>query len=297
MDEDLSELLDSALDDFKAPNKPTHSDKEEVKFDPLGVAPVRKKKKKKPSESGRADGIAGGVGGAAMTGSSNSGGGAKLPTEGVHVEEQDDEFDAVADELASSLADMLSDAQGPQKTKLQETLAALSQQAKGPPGYDDERAEKSPDDINEAMYEQIVGQFESLSQGEDMQRMMDAMLQQLLSKEVLYEPMKEIAAKYPTWLEENKERIKPEEHARYSKQLAFVNAIVAAFEDPTSDFVKVVSLLQEMQACGMPPQEIMRELTPGMEFGQDGLPVFPEMKAGAENGRLPPELAQQCTVM
>merc|ERR1711998_611493 len=102
--------------------------------------------------------------------------------------------------------------------------------------------EKSPDDINEAMYEQIVGQFESLTQGEDMQRMMDAMLQQLLSKEVLYDPMKEIAAKYPSWLEENKERLEPEERARYSKQLTYVNAIVAAFEDPTSDFVKVVGL-------------------------------------------------------
>ena len=52
---------------------------------------------------------------------------------------------------------MLSGMQGPQKTKLQETLAALSQEAKGPAagGYD-ERADKSPDNVNEAMYEQIV---------------------------------------------------------------------------------------------------------------------------------------------
>ena len=106
--------------------------------------------------------------------------------------------------------------------------------------------------------------------------------------------VKEIAAKYPPWLEANKGSLDAGDYARYRKQLTHVEAIVVAFEDPTSDFVKVVGMLQDMQACGMPPQDIMKDLTPGMEFGQDGLPVFPEMKA---EGGLPPELAQQCTIM
>ena len=45
-----------------------------------------------------------------------------------------------------------------------------------------------------------------------------------------------------------------------------------------------------MQQCGQPPQEIVDELAPGMQFGPDGLPSF---GGGAGDEALPPELREK----
>ncbi|KAI5061548.1 hypothetical protein GOP47_0024053 [Adiantum capillus-veneris] len=47
-----------------------------------------------------------------------------------------------------------------------------------------------------------------------MQAIMDTMMQQLLSKEVLHEPMKELYEKYPNWLEVNKSSLSDEDFRR-----------------------------------------------------------------------------------
>ena len=41
---------------------------------------------------------------------------------------------------------------------------------------------------------------------------------------------------------------------------------------PPLALVDVVGLLQEMQACGQPPQEILKDLAPELQFGPNGLP-------------------------
>lgn len=43
--------------------------------------------------------------------------------------------------------------------------------------------------------------------GGDMSGLLESMMQQLLSKEVLYQPLSEMGAKYPTWLEANKDSL------------------------------------------------------------------------------------------
>ena len=70
-----------------------------------------------------------------------------------------------------------------------------------------------------------------------------------------------------------------------------------------SDFSSCLLFLQ-MQQCGQPPQEIVDELAPGMQFDSEGLPRFPGGGAGAGGpgsggrgaGDLPPELAD-CSIM
>lgn len=54
-----------------------------------------------------------------------------------------------------------------------------------------------------------------------------------------------------------------------------------------------------MQQCGQPPQEIVDELAPGMQFGPDGLPSFGGGAgglAGLGGEELPPEL-RDCAIM
>lgn len=99
-------------------------------------------------------------------------------------------------------------------------------------------------------------------------------MRQLLSKEVLYEPMKEIGERYPEWLESNKSELSKEDLARYTRQHEFIKQLCQVYETTPNDFQRVVDLMQNMQDCGQPPPDIVRELAPGLELGEDGLPVY-----------------------
>jgi len=48
--------------------------------------------------------------------------------------------------------------------------------------------------------------------------------------------------------------------------------ICAAYETESDNFQTVLQLMQEMQECGKPPIEIVKELAPGIELGPEGLP-------------------------
>ena len=109
---------------------------------------------------------------------------------------------------------------------------------------------------------------------QDMQGLMDTMMRQLLSKEVLYEPMKEIGDRYPGWLESHKSELSSEDTARYTRQYDFIKQLCHVYETTPDDFSKVVDLMQNMQDCGQPPPDIVRELAPGLELGEDGLPTY-----------------------
>jgi peroxin-19 len=53
------------------------------------------------------------------------------------------------------------------------------------------------------------------------------------SKEILYEPMKELDDKFPAWLDKNRDKTSAEELKRYEEQRVLVGEIVARFEQPT----------------------------------------------------------------
>ncbi len=97
------------------------------------------------------------------------------------------------------------------------------------------------------------------------------------------------AAQYPSWLAHKRGAIRAEDHARYTRQSALVQ-LLAVSDMAAEDRGRVMELMQEMQACGAPPQEIMAELAPGVTFGADGAPQFPPGGAGG----VAPELANSC---
>ena len=165
--------------------------------------------------------------------------------------------------------------------KMQEAIASLS-------GTGDESGDPAKQE------EAMKGFMDAMAQGQKgMQEMMDTMLQQLLSKDVLYEPMVEIAAMYPPWIKKNKKKLPDEEIVRYEAQLAKVRSIVEEFEKPEGEtqFQTVVTLLQEMQSFGQPPEEIMKELQAKKGGGHELPPWMQPRAAGAEG--MPPG----CTVM
>ncbi|KAJ7239946.1 Pex19 protein family-domain-containing protein [Mycena haematopus] len=100
------------------------------------------------------------------------------------------------------------------------------------------------------------------------------MMGELMSKEVLYEPLTELADKFPPYLASHSPSSVPPllaaDRTRYESQLARVRTVLAIFDAP--DFrdedkekrERVVSLMAEMQSFGSPPPELMGPLPPGL---------------------------------
>ncbi|TDL20509.1 Pex19-domain-containing protein [Rickenella mellea] len=147
----------------------------------------------------------------------------------------------------------------------------------------DASAAAASTDPLEALLSQLGSGLDGSGENEDeMQGMLETMMQQLMSKEVLYEPLKELRDKFPAYLSENASKLSMEDKSRFNNQLDCVTKIVAVFEDPTySDDnhekgAQVATLMNEMQSFGSPPTEIMGDLPPGLELGPDGLPKMPD---------------------
>ncbi|KAI3453474.1 hypothetical protein Pfo_010137, partial [Paulownia fortunei] len=104
----------------------------------------------------------------------------------------------------------------------------------------------------------------------DMESIVETMMQQLLSKEILHEPMKEIGERYPVCLEENKAKLGDEEYARYSHQYEHIRDLTQVYETVPENFNKIVELMQKMQECGQPPNDIVQELAPDFDLSTPG---------------------------
>jgi len=89
-----------------------------------------------------------------------------------------------------------------------------------------------------------------------MEGLLDQLVNQLLSKDVMLEPMKHLHAEFPQYLATHQSTLSTEELSRYQRQQALVGKILNAYEDSPPDTDKVATLMQEMQACGPPPAAI-----------------------------------------
>ncbi|PKI53036.1 peroxisome biogenesis protein 19-2-like [Punica granatum] len=139
------------------------------------------------------------------------------------------------------------------------------------------------DDLgSNAMMEDWVKQFEELAGSQDMESMVETMMQQLLSKEILYEPMKEIGEKYPKWLEDHKLTLSEEEYKRYAHQYELIKDLNEVYENEPDNFNKIVDFMQKMQECGQPPNDIVRELGPDFDISNLGQ-LSPEMLESQPN--------------
>ncbi|CDO68975.1 hypothetical protein BN946_scf184777.g5 [Trametes cinnabarina] len=147
-------------------------------------------------------------------------------------------------------------------------------------GLADEATSKG--DGLEDIFSRLSGDIDGTESEDDLKGLLENMMSQLMSKEVLYEPLKELHDKFPSYLEDNASKLSEDDKKRYASQSKIVAEIVATFEDPSySDDdpqkgLKVVELMQEMQEYGSPPAEIMGPLPPGFDLGPDGLPSLPE---------------------
>ncbi|KAF7526965.1 hypothetical protein PCG10_003519 [Penicillium crustosum] len=153
-------------------------------------------------------------------------------------------------------------------------------------------AASNEDDISEDMLAQLLKAVEAGASGAgedgDLSKMFMGMMEQLSNKEMLYEPMKELDVKFGPWIEKNKGtgKVSAEDMERFETQARVVKQIVVKFEEKgfSDDDPKcreyVWERMQEMQAAGSPPEELvsnpLMEDFGGAAAGAAGVPDCPQ---------------------
>ncbi|CAE6426140.1 unnamed protein product [Rhizoctonia solani] len=130
------------------------------------------------------------------------------------------------------------------------------------------KASGSTDDFAELLKQLGEGGGEG---EEGLQGMIENMMGQLMSKEILYEPLVEMNEKFPGYFTEHP-NLPEAELKRYKSQEAIVKQLVEIYQKPdysddnTETNKEVLRLMNEMQELGSPPTEIMGEVPPGFDF-------------------------------
>jgi len=123
-------------------------------------------------------------------------------------------------------------------------------------------------DLNQLSEEQISKMMEDLEKDfqekPEMADMMEKIMGTFMSKDVMYDPMKEMKEKYPAWLEQHKSQLTTEQYSNYDRQYQCIKTICQVYETEPDNVQKVVSLMQQMQETGQPPADLLKQLSDEM---------------------------------
>jgi len=156
-----------------------------------------------------------------------------------------------------------------------QTLKMMGNAGRDMEGMDSNTVEEA----GEELMTEMIGEFEKLGQKEDYGNVVDGIMRQLLSKEIMFEPMKQVVEEYPRWLARKKDALSIEEYQRYGQQYQYFQRILAVYETEPDNFSRLMELMFDVQQYGQPPAEIIKDLAPGLEFDSNGMPVMPNMGA------------------
>lgn len=77
--------------------------------------------------------------------------------------------------------------------------------------------------------------------------LLEGMMKQLLNKEVMYDPMKQVSDRFPKWLAEHKSTLSEEEYNRYGQQYQYFQRIVHVYERDPENYPRLMELMQDIQ--------------------------------------------------
>ncbi|KAG1799475.1 Pex19 protein family-domain-containing protein [Suillus plorans] len=162
------------------------------------------------------------------------------------------------------------------QSRIRNTMNKLKESESGLKSSDPSSSAPSADPL-EALLSQLGDEDE-----EGMQGVLEAMMGQLMGKDVLYEPLKELSDKFPDYLKANATTLTSDDKSRYDAQIICIRQLLEIFEskdyadDDEKTRIKIVELMGELQNHGSPPEEIMGPLPPGLNMGADGMPDMPD---------------------
>ncbi|KAK7438470.1 Peroxisome chaperone and import receptor [Stygiomarasmius scandens] len=164
------------------------------------------------------------------------------------------------------------------QTRLKQTMDKLKESESNL--QSDSGAGDAPESLESLMSTlRDLGLDENTEAGDDaaLAGFLENMMGQLMSKELLYEPLSELNEKFPEFLTNPPQPLEPVDRERFQSQHQYVKKILAVFDQPNYDEKdaetqkKVADLMGEMQTFGSPPESIMGPMPPGLMNGE-GLP-------------------------
>lgn len=147
--------------------------------------------------------------------------------------------------------------------------------------------------FDEAFLNKLVDEFEKFGAGGDdgsgggegdgggggsgdaTESMVDNMVRQLLAKDLMYPPLKEVTKQFPGWLETNRGKVEITIYQKYEEQSALFEQIVQVYEEESENMPKLLDLMTKAQEYGQPPAEIVAALGVGGEAEGAGLGGLP----------------------
>ena len=203
--------------------------------------------------------------------------------------------DVEADQLTTSKNPMENSSEVTGKVSIEETLKMMNEsllQANTPNFKVPEEKEL------EQMFQEFASSFGSIDEeagsiqdgagSNNFMPIMESMMKSILSKDLLYAPLKELCSKYPDWLADNRTILCEKDYEQYSNQYLIAKEIVQTFEyqeaggaGPTSStsksqFDRIFELMQKMQTYGHPPKALIGDAPDPFDpsnAGMNGCPV------------------------
>ena len=101
--------------------------------------------------------------------------------------------------------------------------------------------------MGEEIMQEMMKEFEHMGQKGDSDQVVNGMMHQLLDKEIMYEPMKQVNDKFPEWLAKNKPYLSKTDYERYGHQYQGFQRIVHVYENDPNNIPRLMELMQDIQ--------------------------------------------------
>ncbi|EEB19341.1 Peroxisomal biogenesis factor, putative [Pediculus humanus corporis] len=151
-----------------------------------------------------------------------------------------------------------------------------------------ENAENIQNQLTDEDLMNLLGTFSNITDsnqdGSDLLPMMQKMIQNLLTKDVLHPALSSIVEQYPEWLEKNKSVLSSNDFDNYTQQYKLMKEVCEELEKEKPDdsqevkntrFDQILGLMQKIQDCGQPPAELSGNLGPMLSLDEHGNPQIP----------------------
>lgn len=113
--------------------------------------------------------------------------------------------------------------------------------------------------------QQLAAGLDELGDSDEFASAIEGMMAQLVSKDVMHEPLVQLRRLFAPWMEAHAAELSASERARYEAQQEVLERILALYDAGGTEHERIIELMHEMQQHGQPPREVMRQLAPGSE--------------------------------
>jgi peroxin-19 len=144
---------------------------------------------------------------------------------------------------------------------------------------DDDEEDIDPHDMLQQLL-QSMGMPDSNTDNTNPDALVESMMQQLLAKDLMYEPMKQVATAFPDWLQEKKSTLSEHEYQQRCQQYQCFQKLVHVYETDPTNTTQLMTLMQDVQEYGQPPNDIVQTIAPGLQW--DDATGLPKVEASEE---------------